>query len=91
MRCDEAPGISQAVLETLGRVESIQAQEVRSLLEEKLELISQKASGFINQTITKTLADSSMSLKDMDVGQGTRGASSGKRGVSVVQYYGWAT
>ena len=83
--------MSQSVLETLDNVESIQAQEVRSTLEEKLGLISQRASGLINQTITTKLTDSSMSLKDVDVGQGTRGASGGKRGVSVVQYYGWAT
>ena len=87
-RCDEALKTSQAVLETLGRVGSIQAQEVRSLLEKKLGMISQRACGLINQTITRTLMDSGMSLGDMDVGHG---ASRGNRGVSVVQYHGWAT
>ena len=77
-------------METLGRVGSMQAQEVRLLLEKKLGTISQRAYGLINQAITKTLVDSGMSLEDMDVNDGTRSASSGKRGVSVVQYHGWA-
>ena len=82
--CNEAPKISQAVLGALGRVGSMQAQEVRLLLEKKLGKISQRACGLINQTITKTLTDSGMSLEDMDVGHGTRSASSGRRRVSVV-------
>ena len=90
-RCNEAPGISQAVLETLGRVGSIQAQEVRVLLEKKLGMINQRACGLINQTITKTLTDSRMSLEVMDVGHGTRGASGGEREVSVAQYHCWTT
>ena len=90
-RCDEAPKISQAVLETLGRVGSMQAKEVRLLLAKKLGMISQRASGLINRTIAKTLTDSGMSLGDMDVGHGTRGASRSNRGVSVVQYHGWVT
>ena len=91
MRWIEAPWISRAALETLGRVGSIQAQEVRVLLEKKLRMINQRACGLINQTITKTLTDSGMSLEVMDVGHGTRGASSGERGVSVFQYHCWAT
>ena len=62
----------------------MQAQEVRLLLEQKLGMISQRACGLINQTIMKTLTDSGMSLEDMDVGHGTRGVSSSKRGVSMV-------
>ena len=89
-RCDEALKTSQAVLETLGRVGSIQAQEVRSLLEKELGMISQRACESINQTITKTSTDGGMSLENMDVGHGTRRSSSGKR-VSVVQYHGWDT
>ena len=78
-------------METLGRVGSIQAHEVLSLLQKQLGMISQRACGLINQTITKTLTDSGMSLEDMDVGHGTRSASSGNGGVSVVQYHGRTT
>jgi len=67
----------------------MQTQEIRFLLEQELGVISQKACGSINQTIKKTLLDCDMSLEDMDVGDGTRDASSGKR-VSVLQYLGWA-
>ena len=83
-RYNEAPGISKAVLETLGRVESMQTQEVRLLLEQKLGMISQKAYGLINVAITESLTDSGMSLEDMDVGHGTRGVASNMEGVSVV-------
>ena len=69
----------------------MQAEEVRLLLEKKLGMISQRAHGLINHAITKTLADSGMSLEDMDVGGGTQSASSGKRGVSVLQCHGRAT
>ena len=62
----------------------MQAEEVRSLLEKKLGMISQRACELINQTITKTSTDGGMSLEDMDLGHGTRGASSSKRGVSMV-------
>ena len=79
----EAPGVSKAALETLGRVESIQTQEARLRLEEELGLINQRACGLINQTITKTSADRGMSSEDMDVGHGTPGAPSGRRGVSA--------
>ena len=58
------------------------------LLEKKLGVISQRACGLINQTITKTLTDSGMSLEDMDAGHGTQNASIGKRGVSVMQHHG---
>ena len=85
---DEAPKVSQAVLDTLGRVESMQAQEVRLLLGDAFGMISQRACGLINQTITMTLADGGMSLGGMDVGHSTRVASNG---VSVVQYPGCAT
>ena len=75
--------ISQVILDTLGRVESMQTQEVHSLLEQELRMISQKAWGLINQTIMKTLTDSGMSLENMDVGHSTQSASSR---VSVLQY-----
>ena len=83
--------MTRTVLDSLGRVESMRIQEVRLLLEQELGMISQRACGLINQTITKTLTDSGMSLEDMDVGHGTRSASSGNGGVSVVQYHGRAT
>jgi len=87
---DQMAEKSKVVLDTWGRIESMQTQEIRSLLEQELGVISQKTCGLINQTIQKTLLDCGMSLEDMDVGNGTRGASSGKRGVSVLQYPGWA-
>ena len=80
---NEVLEISQVVLDTLGRVESMQSQEVRLLLEQELGSISQRACGLINQIIMKTLASSGMSLEDIDIGHSTRGASSA---VSVVQY-----
>ena len=80
--------MSQVVLDTLGRVESMQIQEIRSLLEQELGMISQRACGLINRTITMTLTDSGMSLEGMDVGHSARVASSG---VSVMQYPGRAT
>jgi len=64
----------------------MQTQENCSLLEQELEMISKKANGLINQTLRKTLPDCGMSLEDMDVGHGTRGAS-----VSMLYYPGWAT
>ena len=79
---DEAPKVSQAVLDTLDRVESIQAQEVCMLLEQEFGMISQRACGLINQTITTALTDSSMSFEGMDVGHIIQVASNG---VSVVQ------
>jgi hypothetical protein len=80
--------MSQAVLDTWGRVESMQTEEIRLLLEHELGIISQKACGLINQTIKKTSIDCGMSLEDMNVGYGTPGVSSGKRGVSGLQYPG---
>jgi len=87
---DQMAEKSKVVLDTWGRIESMQTQEIRSLLEQELGVISQKTCGLINQTIQKTLLDCGVSLGDMDVGNGTRDASSGKRGVSVLQYPGWA-
>jgi len=84
----QTPEMSQAVLDTWGRIESMQTQEIRFLLEQKIGVMSQKACGLLNRTIKKTLLDCGMSLEDMDVGHGTRGASTGKRGVSVLQYPG---
>ena len=78
---------SKVILETLSRVECMQTQENSLLLERELGMINQKACGLINQTITKTLPDSGMSLEDMDVGHSTRIASSR---VSVMQYPGCA-
>ena len=80
--------MTQVVLDTLGRVESMQTQEIRLLLEQELGMINERACGLINQTITKISTDSGMPLEDMDVGHRTRSTS---RGVSVVQYPGWAT
>ena len=62
----------------------MQAQEVRLHLEQKLGMISQKAYGLINGTITKSLTDSGMLLEDMDIGHGTRSVASSTKGVSVV-------
>ena len=87
----EAHEISEVVLEMLSRVESMQTQEARLLLEHELGLIDQWARGLINKTITKTSTDFGMSLEHIDVGHGTQGASSGKRGVRMGQYLGWAT
>jgi hypothetical protein len=86
---DQAPELSRSVLDTWGRIESMQTQEVRSLLEQELTLIDQKACGLIDQTTKKALADCGMSLEDIDVGHGSPGTSRG-RGVSVLQYSGWA-
>ena len=86
--CDEAPKVFQVVLDTLGRVESMQTQEVRLLLEQELGMISQRACGLVNQTITMTRTNNGMSLEGMDVGHITQVASSG---VSVVQCPGWTT
>jgi len=68
----------------------MQTQEIRFLLEQELEVVSQKTCGLINRTIKQSLLDCGLSLEDMDVSHGIRGASSGKRGVSVLQYAGWA-
>jgi hypothetical protein len=86
-RYDQAPELSQSVLDTWGRVESMQTQEVRLLLEQELGLISQKACGLLNQTTKKAVADCGVSLEDMDVVHGSPGTSRG-RGVSVLQYPG---
>ena len=80
--------ISQTVLDTWGRVESMQTQEIRLLLEQELGVVSQKACGLIHQVIKKALADCELSLEDMDVGHG--GPSPARdRGVSVLQYPDW--
>jgi len=68
----------------------MQTQEIRFRVEQELGVISQKACGLINRTIEKSLLDCGMSLEDMDVDRGTRDASSGKKGVSALQYPGWA-
>ena len=78
----QAPEISQTVLETWDRVESMQTQEIRLLLEQELGVISKKACGSIHQTIMKALEDCGLSLGDMDVGHGGPGAAR-DRGVSV--------
>ena len=62
----------------------MQTQEIRSLLEQELGMISQKACELINQVIEKILPDCGMSLEGMDVGYSTPGASSGTR-VCVLQ------
>jgi hypothetical protein len=82
---EQAPEFSRSVLDTWSRVESMQTQEVRLLLEQELGLISQKACGLLDQTTKKALADCGMSLEDMGVGHGSSGASTGI-GVSVSQY-----
>jgi len=86
---DQTPEISKAVLDMWGRIESMQPEEIRGLLEQELGVMSQKMCGLINQTIQKTLLDCGMSLEDMDVSNGTQDTSSGKRDVSVLQYPGW--
>jgi len=60
----------------------MQIEETRRLLEQESAVISRKACGSINRTTKKTLADSGMSLEDMDVGNDS--------GVSVLQYPGCA-
>jgi len=93
-RYNEALEISKAALETLGRVESMQTQEVRLFLEQKSGIISQKACGLINETIIKSLTDSGMSLmslEDMDVVHDTRSVERSIKGVGVVWYPGWVT
>jgi hypothetical protein len=80
----QAREVSQAVLNTWDRVESILTQEIRLLLEKELGMISQKVYGLISQTIKKTSQDCGMSLEDMDVGHGTQSPSSGNGGVSVL-------
>jgi hypothetical protein len=80
--------MSRMVLDTWSRVGSMQTEEIGLLLEHELGIISQKACGLINQTIKATSLDCGMSLEDMDVGYGTSGVASGKRGVSWLQYPG---
>ena len=63
----------------------MQTQEIRSLLEQELGLISQQACGLIDQVIKSILSESGMSLEIMDVGYSTIGASSSTREVSVLQ------
>ena len=86
--CNEAPKILQVVSDTLGRVESLQTQEVRLLLEQKLGMISERARGLINQVVNMALMNRGMSSEGMDVAHSTQVASGG---VSVVQYPDWAT
>ena len=50
----------------------MQFQEIRSLLEQELGMISQKACLLINQTIKRMLPNCGMSLEDMDPSSGTR-------------------
>ena len=61
----------------------MQTQEIRSLMEQELGLISQKACGLINQVIENISSECGMSLESMDIGYSTPGASSGMREVSV--------
>ena len=75
---NRARKMSQCCLETWRRIESMQIQEICSLLEQELRMISQKACWLINQTIKRVLPDSGMSLEDM-------GASSNTREVGVLQ------
>ena len=82
---DRACEISQTILDTWGRVESMQTQEIRLLLAQELGVISQKACGLIHQTIMKALAGCGLSLKNMDVGHGGPGAAR-DREVSLLQY-----
>ena len=77
--------MSETVLETWSRIELMQTQEIRSLLEQELGMISQKAYGSTNQVIEKILPDCGMSLEGMDVSYSTPGASSGAREVGVLQ------
>ena len=61
----------------------MQTQEICSLLEQELGMISQKACGLINQVIKKMLPNCGMSLECMDVGYSTPSASSGTEKVGV--------
>lgn len=87
--CDQAREMSQYVLDTLGREESTQTQEISLRLAQEIGMINQKAYELINQTIKKMSTICGMSLEDMDIDHGTPGASRGKREVSVLQYPGW--
>ena len=60
----------------------MQTQEIRSLLEQELGLISQKACGLINQVIKEIIPDCGMSLEGMDVWYSTP---DGARDVGVLQ------
>jgi hypothetical protein len=79
---DQAPELSQSVLDTWSRVESMQTQEILLHLEKELGLIHQKACGFIDQTTKKASTDFGVSSEDMDVAHGSPGASRGNGGVS---------
>ena len=75
--------------DTWDRVESMQTREIRLTLEQELGMISQQACGLVNQTIKKTLQVSTFNgilLEDIELD-----TSSGKRGVSMMQYPSWAT
>ena len=63
----------------------MQTQEIRSLLEQELRVISQKACGLINRVIKNISSDCGMILESMDVGYSTPGASSGTKKVGVLQ------
>ena len=74
----------QAVSDTWDRVESMQAQEIRFTLERDIGMILQKACGLVNQTINQALQDSTFGGILFEVMK--LDTSSGKRGVSVMQY-----
>ena len=50
---NEAPEITQVVLDTLDRVGSMQTQEVRLLLEKELGMISQRRAGWSIRQLRK--------------------------------------
>ena len=66
----------------------MQTQEICSLLEQELRVISQKACGSINRVIKNISPECGMSLEGVDVGYSTPGASSSTRKVSVLQSLG---
>src|SRR5258708_32640191 len=78
---DQAREQFQAVLDTWNREEHMQIQENRQLLERASGMTSQKAYGFINQAIERTLQD--WRLGNIQSGDGDFGRGPG--GVPAVQ------
>ena len=86
---DRARQQFQAVLDTWNQQENTQIEENRKLLEKGATMISQKAYKYIGQAIERTLQDwrlGAIQSEDGDLGRGPRGAYTGEKGVSVLEY-----
>jgi hypothetical protein len=79
----------QAVLDTWRREEHRQILENRQLLERASEMISQKAYGFIDQAIEKTLQDWRLGDIHSEDGHIGRGPSAGEKWVNMLGYSAW--